>query len=104
VRTRGECRTPGLRCVKTALSPELRGLDVRFPTRIRTWNLALNRGLLRQLSYRELCSADGTRTRKMSRVKAGRLYQFAHRAVGPHVLRDGIEPPTLAMSGRCSAS
>ena len=43
-------------------------------------------------------SADGSRTRKVSRVKAGRLYQFAHRAVP----RAGVEPAASVASGRRS--
>lgn len=39
-------------------------------------------------------SADGDRTRKVSRVKTGRLYQFAHRAMACPGLVSNQRPPS----------
>jgi hypothetical protein len=56
------------------ISNELRRLDSNQDRR-------LNRPSGYQLPNTESSSADGARTRNLSRVKAGRLFQFVHRAM-----------------------
>jgi hypothetical protein len=57
----------------------------------------INSALPYRIGRRGNGDADGSRTRKVSRVKAGRLYQFAHRAMC--VPREGVEPPASVASG-----
>jgi hypothetical protein len=80
-RAQGRARTADPRYVKAVLSQlshpgisTLRCLDSNQDRR-------LNRPVGYQLPDTESSSADGTRTRNVSRVKAGRLSQFVHRAM-----------------------
>lgn len=81
--------TPARRALAAGLEPAeayATGLTVRP---------ASNYGL-REIAWRGRASNP-----HMSRVKAGRLYQFVHHAVRV-VFRDGVEPPASAVSGRRS--